>query len=125
MIKGIHHFAMTCRDNNDYERVMNFYVDLLGLKVARAWDGGAMLDAGNSLIEIFVGADKLRSKGIIEHFAFLVDDIDEIIKDVEDAGYEIINYPHEQTIECEVPYHITWAFVRGPLGEEVELFVER
>ena len=61
----------------------------------------------------------------LEHFAFLVDDIDGIIKSAEAAGYEVIHYPQEQTIECEAPYDITWAFIRGPLGEEVELFVER
>ena len=37
MIKGIHHISMKCEGEEEFARVKEFYLDILGLSVCREW----------------------------------------------------------------------------------------
>ena len=57
MIKGIHHVALKCCGKKEFENVMGFYQDVLGLEVLRSWSEGIMLTTGAGIIEIFNNGD--------------------------------------------------------------------
>lgn len=50
MIHGIHHVALKCRGEAEFEKTVAFYRDLLGMPVVRSWGAGTgrgiMLDCG-------------------------------------------------------------------------------
>ena len=50
MIRGIHHVALKCRGEAEFEKTVAFYRDLLGMPVVRSWGAGTgrgiMLDCG-------------------------------------------------------------------------------
>ena len=125
MIKGIHHISMKCGNMEEYRKVREFYISLLGLKVCREWPDGIMMDTGNGYIEVFTNAEGEHRPGVIRHVAFLTDDVDEIIGKVKTAGYEVIVEPNDKVIESRPPYPIRMAFCIGPLGEQIEFFCEK
>jgi len=125
MIKGIHHISMKCGNPGDLEKVKEFYIKLLGLKVCREWDGGLMLDTGNGFIEIFTNAEGEHRLGAIRHVALLTDDVDGLAERVKQAGFDVVVEPVDKVIGSEPPYPIRMAFCIGPLGEQVEFFKER
>lgn len=125
LIQGIHHISMNCAKGAEYEKVLTFYRDILGLAVVREWDGGVMLNAGGTLLEIFPNDNYVREKGAIRHFAFAVSDADACAKAVTDAGYEVFIAPKDICIASEPPLPARIAFCRGPLGEEIEFFCEK
>lgn len=124
IVKGIHHISMKTCNEEEYNKVVSFYKDMLELDVARAWDNGIMFDTGNGLLEIFKNGDEPLDTGVIRHFAFAVDDVNECIKRVTDNGYEIFMGPKQILIPSETPLEAKVAFCYGPLGEEVEFFQE-
>ena len=125
MIKGIHHISMKCGTAEELTKVREFYIELLGLKIIREWQEGLMIDTGNGLLEIFNNAEGTRSPGAIRHMAFLTDDVDEITAKVKAAGYEVFIEPNDKVIPSNPPYPIRMAFCSGPLGEQIEFFMER
>lgn len=125
LIQGIHHISMNCAKGAEYEKVLTFYRDILRLAVVREWDGGVMLNAGGTLLEIFPNDNYVREKGAIRHFAFAVSDADACAKAVTDAGYEVFIAPKDICIASEPPLPARIAFCRGPLGEEIEFFCEK
>ena len=125
MIRGIHHISMKCGTAEDLARVRAFYVDALGMTVCRAWSEGIMIDTGNGLIEVFTNGPGERAKGAIRHVALLVDDVDETVARVKEAGYEVFIEPNDKTFDADPPFAFRMAFCRGPLGEEIELFQEK
>ena len=125
MIKGIHHISMKCGTAKELAKVREFYIELLGLKIVREWADGMMIDTGNGLLEIFTNAEGTRSLGAIRHMALLTDDVDEIAAKVKAFGYEVFIEPNDKVIESNPPYPIRMAFCYGPLGEQVEFFMER
>lgn len=55
MITGIHHISMKCSRGTQYEEIVKFYHEVLGLKIARVWGDekapdGIMFDTGNGLM---------------------------------------------------------------------------
>ena len=124
MIKGIHHVSMKCSNQEEYEKTIHFYKDILGLSVARSWNAGIMLDTGSGLIEIFNDGEEELDKGVIRHFAFAVDDADRCIDTVRKAGYEVFVEPKDVVIVSNPPFPVRVAFCYGPLGEEIEFFEE-
>ena len=124
MIKGIHHISMKCT-KEEFGKVKDFYLNILGLKVCREWPDGIMIDCGNALIEIFCTGEGEHSKGIIRHVAFATDDVDGMIERVKEAGFDVFIEPNDKIINSEPPLPIRMAFCHGPLGEEVEFFKER
>lgn len=125
MIKGIHHVSMKCSNQEEYEKTIHFYKDILGLSVARSWNAGIMLDTGSGLIEIFNDGKEKLDKGVIRHFAFAVDDADRCIDTVRKAGYEVFVEPKDVVIASTPPFPARVAFCYGPLGEEIEFFEEK
>ncbi|WP_294239679.1 VOC family protein [Pseudobutyrivibrio sp.] len=125
LIKGIHHISMKCETEEELVRVKEFYMDILGLKICREWDGGLMLDTGNGLIEIFTNQAGEHQLGVIRHMALLTEDVDGIVIKVREAGYEVFVEPNDVDIPANPVYPIRMAFCYGPLGEQIEFFCER
>ena len=125
MIKGIHHISMKCDTPEELNKVKEFYIGILGLRICREWADGLMIDTGNGLIEIFTNAPGEKRLGAIRHIALLTDDVDELVNKVRSAGYEIIVEPNDKVIESDPHYSIRMAFCTGPLGEQIEFFCER
>ena len=125
MIKGIHHISMKCGTAEELAKVREFYIELLGLEVIREWAEGMMIDTGNGLLEIFTNADGTHCLGAIRHMALLTDDVDEIATKVKAAGYVLFIEPNDRDIPSDPVYPIRMAFCYGPLGEQVEFYMER
>lgn len=124
LIKGMHHMSMKCT-LDELEKVTSFYKDVLGLTVARQWGDGIMFDTRNGLIEIFTNAEEKLEKGVIRHFALATDDVDQCVKAVQDAGYEVFIGPKDIAIPSDPVFPARMAFCKGPLGEEIEFFEEQ
>ena len=125
--RGFHHLAMNVQR---YDRAMEFYTQVLGMKVWRAWGGdgsrAAMIDAGNSnYIEIFESGEEGAPEGRVMHFALRVDDCDAVLERVRAAGLEITTEPKDVDIQSDPVYPVRIAFFRGPAGEIVELMQDR
>ena len=45
------------------QKVREFYIELLGMKIVREWADCMMIDTGNGLLEIFTNAEGTRSLG--------------------------------------------------------------
>lgn len=124
MIKGIHHISLKC-NKEEADKVKEFYVDLLGLKLVRTWKDGMMIDTGNGLIEIFTTGGGVKTTGAVCHFALETDDVDGMAARVKAAGYEVFKGPDDRVIPSTPEFPLRMAFCYGPLGEEVEFFMER
>lgn len=125
LIKGIHHASMTCCNEQEYQKVVAFYRDVLKMPVARTWEKGIMFDTGNGVIEVFTGGDIPLEKGVIRHFALATEDVDACVKAVADAGYEVFVKPKDIIIPADLVLKAKIAFCKGPLGEEIEFFQEK
>lgn len=125
LVKGLHHVALKCSGKEQFEEAKHFYGEVLGLPVARSWEGGIMFDTGAGLMEIFNTNEIPLPTGTIRHFAFAVEDPDACVKAVSEAGYEVFIEPKDIVIASEVPFPARIAFCRGPLGEEIEFFHEK
>ena len=125
MIKGIHHISMKCGTTQELAKVREFYIELLGMKIIREWPEGMMIDTGNGLLEIFTNAEGTHTLGAIRHLALLTDDVDEIVAKVKAAGYDLFIEPNDKVIPSDPPYPIRMAFCYGPLGEQIEFYMER
>lgn len=124
LINGIHHISMKTSSAEQYNKVVGFYQDILGLPVLRKWEGGIMFETGAGLIEIFTNGEGDLPKGTIRHIAFNVDNVDLCVKTVTEAGYEIFMGPKDIVIPSSPELHARMAFCYGPLGEEIEFFQE-
>ena len=125
LIKDIHHVSLKCCNEEEYNKTIDFYKNVLGLEVVRTWKTGIMFEAGSSLIEIFNDGEVQLDKGMIRHFAFATDDVDACVKAVTDAGYEVFIGPKDIVIASEPEFPARMAFCHGPLGEDIEFFQER
>lgn len=125
LVKGIHHVSMRCCEEEEYQRAVSFYKDILQIPVIRTWNAGTMLDTGSGIIEIFSEGGQTRDKGVIGHFALATEDVDACVKAVREAGFEIFVEPKDIEIASTPAFPARIAFCKGPLGEEIELFQER
>lgn len=125
MITGVHHISLKCGTKEELEKAKDFYLNLLGLSIAREWPNGVMIDAGGIMLEIFSNGPGIRSKGALRHIAFATDDVDEAAERVKAAGYEVFIGPKDIVIGPEPPLPARMAFCYGPLGEEIEFFQEK
>ncbi|MCR4702478.1 MAG: VOC family protein [Saccharofermentans sp.] len=124
MIKGLHHISMKCGTEKEFEEAKAFYIDLLGFKVVRQWPEGIMLDFGNGMLELFSNGQGVRELGAIRHIAFATDDVDGIVSQVKEAGYEVFIDPKDIVIRSDPEFRARMAFCFGPLGEQIEFFME-
>ena len=122
MIKGIHHVSMKCASAREAARVRAFYVDLLGMRLAREWPEGMMIDTGCGYIEVFTTGEGIGQKGAIRHLALACSDVDGCVERVRAAGYQVFIEPRELLIPSDPPLRARMAFCKGPLGEEIEFF---
>lgn len=129
MIKGIHHIAVKCADRAQFDTVVAFYKDILGMPAIRTWgegeDVGMMIDTGAGVMELFASGGDELGYGSVRHFALATDDVDGCITAVRDAGYEITMDPTDIVIPSETPYPARIAFCKGAAGEEIEFFCEK
>jgi len=125
-INGIHHVAIKCNGIEEFEKTVHFYKDILGLAVVRTWgqgkDSAIMIDTGAGLFEIFANGDLCPTQGAYRHLALSVENTDDCIEAVRNAGYKITIEPKDICIPSEPPYHARIAFCIGPVGEEIEFF---
>lgn len=129
LILGTHHIALKADSVELYEETFRFYHEILGMSVIRQWKQGervgAMLDTGNSIMEISAGGDDMKHSGSIRHFALTTNDVDGIVEIVRKAGYPITMEPRDTSLPTEPPFPIRIAFCVGPCGEEIEFFCEK
>lgn len=125
-ITGVHHIALKGCGLEDYKKMFEFYHEILGLPIVRAWgegeNQGAMLDTGAGLLEIFANAKDYPGQGALRHLALATDNTDVCIRAVRTAGYKVTIEPTDIVIASEPPYPARIAFCIGPVGEEVEFF---
>ena len=125
MITGIHHIALKCRNEEEYAKERDFYLNILGLSLKREWQGGMMVDTGAGLLEIFASGGDDRGQGLIRHFALASDNVDEMVEKVKAAGYNVFVGPMDIVIQSDPPFPARMAFCFGPIGEEIEFFQEQ
>lgn len=128
-ITGIHHIALKAKGLENYNKMLKFYHEILGLPIVRSWGEGenlgAMLDTGAGLLEIFSNAPDILSEGALRHLAFSVESVDDCVEAVRKAGYEITMEPRDIVIASNPPYPARIAFCEGPVGESVEFFTAK
>ncbi len=108
---GVHHVSVNM---SNPERSIAFYTDVLGGTVrADRPDfgfGGAWIDLGTAQVHL-IRADVPPNMG--QHFAILVDDVDDVVSELRAKGYEVedarVVGPDRQT------------FIDDPDGNAVEL----
>ena len=129
LITGTHHISLKAHGAEAFEKTIHFYHDILGLPFVRRWGegntAGAMLDTGNSLMEISADGDSCMESGSIRHFALATDQVDRAVELVRAAGYQITAGPADVTIPAQPPFPLRMAFCIGPCGEEIEFFQEK
>lgn len=119
MINGINHISMKCRGEEGLKKVLAFYVDLLGMKVVRKWDGGLMIETGGGQIEIFTNLEGEPETGIIRHIALDVDDSAFYAEKCRAAGYQVFVEPKQIELGGQ---KAVISFCYGPLGEQIEFY---
>lgn len=125
-IDGVHHIALT-PTVEQYDELVKFYTQLLGLEITRSWGDPQhpclMISCGdNSCLEILPGDEAVSRGCALAHLAFATAKVDELIERVREAGYEIAYEPYD-TDAIGAPIHI--AFCYGPIGEYIEFFWEK
>lgn len=84
MILGVHHIAIACADVSEYDAALKLYIDTFGFKILRQWGSGpnaaCMIDAANTVIELFASGRKSDTAGPVAHLAFRTDSVDDCIK---------------------------------------------
>ena len=125
MISGIHHVSMKCGTPEELQAVKDFYCGLLGMRIAREWPEGILIDTGAGMIEVFCNGEGIRTKGALRHLALAVDDADACAETVRRAGYTVFAGPKEIVMASDPPLRARMAFCFGPLGEEIEFFCEK
>ena len=126
LIKGFHHVSMKCCKGEEYQRVVRFYTETLGLPVSRSWGGeepdGVMIELGNGSIEIFCNRNADVDTGIIRHIALETEDVEACARRVREAGYEVFIEPRDLLIPSQPPVRARICFCFGPLHEQIEFF---
>ena len=127
LIKGIHHVSLATCGDEEYEKTIHFYRDILGMEVVRVWNGGTciMFSAGSACIEVLNNAESDLPKGAIRHVALHTDSVDDCVAAVRAEGYPITMEALSKSLTSDPPFPCRMAFCLGPVGEEIEFFQER
>jgi glyoxylase I family protein len=125
-VSGFHHAAMRVAD---FEAVVGFYKQGLGLSEKIAWGEGngraVMLDCGNgNYIEVFAGgAGGDVPEGAVLHLALRTGNCDAALARAVAAGAVVTMAPRDVTIpSTPQPTPVRIAFCRGLAGELIEFF---
>lgn len=126
MLKGLHHVSLKVASQEALQAAITFYRDLLGFPLLRTWGQGekqmAMLDLGNTILELSANGVPGAQPGPFAHIAFCTDDVDGDVARVTGAGFSLIMAPTDVKLGEDHPARV--AFCRGPAGEELEFFCE-
>lgn len=129
LIKGTHHVALKCNNPEEFEKVVDFYHNVLGLEIVRRWGEGEkaaiMFSTGDSLLEIFAVGKAADCTGSVNHFALATDDVDACVETVRTYGCAITVEPKDIVIASVPPVYARIAFCVGPINEEIEFFCEK
>lgn len=129
IITGMHHAALRCCGEEEMEKAIAFYCDVLGLSVLRRWgegsQSGCMIDTGDRPIEMFADAQPGRKAGIVDHIALAASDVDACVERVREAGFPVTVEPKDIDIACQPPLRARIAFIEGAAGESIEIFDEK
>lgn len=122
-IQGVHHIALK-PTAEQYEKTVDFYTRLLGMRVVKKWGDPKrpclMISCGdNSCMEILGSDAPIAPGGPLAHVAFATDQVDQIVEAARSEGYEITNEPKDLELAGD-PIRI--AFLYGPTHEHIELF---
>ncbi len=125
-IQGVHHIAIK-PTAEQYEKTVDFYTRLLGMKIIRQWGDPErpclMVSCGdNSCMEILGNDTELLPGGPLAHIAFATDRVDELVEVIRKEGYEITDEPKDADLNG---LKIRIAFLYGPTHEHIELFWEK
>ena len=125
-IAGVHHIAVK-PTAEQYEKTVDFYTRLLGMKIVKSWGDPQrpclMISCGdNSCMEILSSEAEIAPGGPLAHIAFATDKVDEIVETVRSEGYEVTNEPMDVELAGQ-PIRV--AFFYGPTHEHIELFWEK
>lgn len=119
IIKRLHHIGIAVEN---IDAAIEFYCDFIGCTLNSRFfmDGGveiAQLQFGDEVIEFLSFPDyKDRStKGIIDHFSFEVEGIEDVLSSVRAMGFKVTE---ELVI---IPEDVKLCFFEGPNGERIEL----
>lgn len=134
-IKGctFHHVAL---QTSDLEKSLKFYTEGLGFELYRSFvtssgKTAALIDIGEgSYFELFSDGEKSDSPrdcaGRFFHLALKVDNAHEAYKRaIEYGAEEMGKAPKEMELPSTPPVPAVIGFVKGPDGEEIELFQVR
>ncbi len=117
-ITGTHHVALK---TPNFDRLRDFYVELLGLPQVGAFRGYRIIfiEAGPTTIEL-IEADQptAGSNGAWAHFAFEVDDVDATFAELSGKGVQFHVQPKDFPDDRPA---VRIAFFRDPDGNELEL----
>ena len=109
--RGIHHVSLNV---DDLAQAQTFYVDQLGMRLLDRPDlgfPGLWLDAGGQEIHLLAIESGVRAKE--QHFALLVDNLNELIEQL-----------HARGVGCSDPIHMegicAQSFTRDPSGNLIE-----
>jgi glyoxylase I family protein len=125
-ISGFHHTAIR---TTNFDAVLAFYTEALGLKVKITWGEApkraVMIDAGDgNYVEVFERSEPAsEAESALMHFALRTDDCAAMTEIARAAGAQITMEPKEVLLETnagEIPVKIS--FFKGVAGEVVELF---
>ena len=135
MVKGIHHINLRPY-KDDYDKMLEFYCDVLGMKIYRSWtkQRGDFLSRNcyiemedGSLIEACETDVENRNPGIIQHLALASDDALKTVEMLKEKGYQVVNSKGQPsdtlTIDVGVgdpEVRCRTGFVLSPTGELVE-----
>ena len=122
-------YVHTCYRILDPERSIDFYVDKLGMKKvgemhfsdASNYFFAMEADASEPMLELTHNHDQTEPYDVgdgYSHVAFVVDDLEQTVEGLEEAGVEVTLQPKTMTVEGH-DYRI--AFVKDPDGYRIEL----
>ncbi len=106
------------RFTDDVEATVAFYEAVLGSEPVESWPGGAVFDAGGVTLLVHETYD--AGEGDLppdDHLAVGVEDVDESLAELADAGLEVEREPADYD----------WgrsAYLRDPEGNQIELHEE-
>lgn len=124
---GVHHISIKV---SDYEKSVTFY-KALGFTEYTSWGEGndrmMLLDTGDgNYLEICAGGPKNANPvGVVTHFAFRTDDCAAAMEKAKAIGAEVKISATEVDLPGKVPMSVTFAFIKGLDGEEIEFFQQR
>lgn len=120
MVNGFAHIALY---SDHFDESVAFYERAFGARLLGSFvvdTRGCWLDINGDILEIFEGGTE--HDGHFGHFAIACDSVDELYEKALACGAEPHTAPKDISLALEEPLDARIAFVKGPDGEQIELF---